>query len=279
MLILTLPALAAEAPDTEVLRTFLSQAAGKDVPEKFMCVEKPALPEPFAQDDQVFVLGTKVKGRGCVRQAIVFRGRVEAEMSALPAVLGDAWKGLDGDTREDVVNTWTRDVLHVWDALESGPKVTSSGKNTTAEVTLLRRTKVPMVAEELGAKWTFDPAGMARVEETDPVYWQSRMVLKANNAKGITEEQVMAGLESAGKIFEKCFWAAWNQDPQVKERTRLTWNVMDGKAEQVASRQQSSGQLAQCYANALALAKFEADGFVDMDFGVVRATIDALPTE
>lgn len=279
-ILLALSAHAADTPDTDALRLLVSKEVGKDVPEKYLCVETPALPAPFDPEDPVVVAGIKLKGTGCVRRAIIHGGRVLPEAGALNAVLGGGWAGLDTEAREAALTSWTRDVLHAFEQPLESPTVEVSGKKTTASLPVLRRTKVPLVAEAATATWTVDGAGVTSVAESDRQLWKTALVLETNSVKGLEEQQVSDSLDAVGKLFERCFWAAWQHDLSMNERTRLTWEVgADGKATRVTARRQFSGKLSQCFANALDRVAFPAEGSVDMEFGVSRIPLDSLPTE
>ncbi len=278
MWFLALTVLAAETPDEEALRALLSSSMGKDVPAKYLCVEKPVLPAPFSGEEPVVVAGVKLKGRGCVRKIIVHKGRVVAERDALPAVLPQ-WGALDAVDKDDAVRAWTANVLHAFEQIQAGPEVRRQSSTREVDVTALRRSPVKLVAEEVRTTWTFDADGNVKASHDDPVLWKSALVLKVNSAKGIDAAQVTHTLESVGKILEKCFWAAWQHDLAIHERTRITWTVEDTRATRLAARQQTSGRLTQCYANVIGRAEFPADGTVDVDFGVTRVPIDALPVE
>lgn len=278
-LLLALTAHAADAPDTEAIRLLVAKTVGKPVPEKYLCVAEPALPEPFPQDERVFVGGIKLKGVGCVRRAILHGGRVQPEEGALNAVLGGTWGKLDDEARSVALTAWSRDVLHAFDQVQETPEISISGKTTTASLPVLTRTKAPLIAQSDTWTWTVDPAGVTSGQTSETQLYKTTLVLETNSAKGIEEGQVASALESVGKIFEKCFWAGWQQDLSMTERTRLTWDIEGGKAVHVAARRQASGKLSQCYANALARAEFPADGSVDLELGVSRIPVDALPEQ
>lgn len=265
--LLTLAAFA-EAPDDDAVRAALSKAKGKEVPAKFVCIERPELAEPFVAP--VTAAAIKVKGKGCVLQGVFVDDRFLPALEALPAAVGTNWPTLKGEERANVLSTWTRSVLDAF--VQSDGKVITEGDRVTHPV--LRRSGESMVGERAVLVYTFGADGKASVETSETARTHTKLVLRTVAAKGVSKEQVTQGISTVGKLFERCFQAAWQSDLSMNERTRMGWDIVDGKATGVKVRQQFDGRLTQCYANVLSRATFEADGTAEVEFGVRRTPVE-----
>jgi hypothetical protein len=261
-------AIAADLPDDAAVLALVSKAKGKDVPEKFLCTHAPVLPEPF--DAPLIVAGVKVKGKGCVTQGVVSRGRLEPAEKALPVVLGTTWPTLDAEAREAAIAFWTKEVLFAYAQPTAAPEVETRDGVVTVTTPILRRSTAALTAEETTVTHTFAADGTATVTETPPTTWVSSLVLKPNSAKGLSVDELQSTLESRGKLLERCLRGAWQEDLTLVQRTRIAWDIAQGKATGLKVRQQHSHALSQCFANVIGQLEFPTDGTVDVEFGVRR---------
>lgn len=265
MLFFFAPALA-DVPDDGAVQALASKAIGKDVPARFLCIERPDLGEPFSGDP--VPVGIKVKNQGCKLRGIIVAGTwQQPETALITAVPG--WAALSSDARGEAAVKWSRDVLLAFE--QPVGAVEWNGSAVTARVA--SRIPKPQHAAESDTKLTFDAAGALTREDTNTSTYQTDMTVRVHSTRGLTEDQLLAGMQSKGLLFEECIRAAWADDLTIQGRTRLSWDIKDGKGSNVTVRGWGETPLLGCYSGVIQRLEFEADGGADLTIAVVRSPV------
>lgn len=260
--LLLLPAFA-DAPDDATVRTLASKAIGKEVPAKYLCIERPTLPAAISGDP--VAVGIKMKNRGCVLKGVVVESKwLEPEVALIAAVPG--WPSLTGDARTEVALSWARDVLLAFDqAVGTG---TLSGDTLTIEAAW--RIPKPQHAAEGALRFTFGKDGTVERTEGESQAYRTRLISRTNKVRGLTSEQLIGGLRSKGKLLQECVRQAWADDLTVAGTSRLRWTVTGGKTTGVESVGWGTTELLRCYSGVLHRVEWPADGSVDYSLVISR---------
>lgn len=260
--LLLLPAFA-DPPDDETVRALASKAMGKEVPEKYLCIERPELTEAFGGDP--VPVGIKLKNQGCVLKGVVVEGKwLEPEGALIASVPG--WAGLSGDARSDVAIRWARDVLLAFEQ----PISAGSFEDSAVTLDAAWRIPEPQHAAEGQLKLTFAKDGTVTREELSSQSYRTRLVSRTNKVRGITAEQLVEGLQSKGKLLQECLRQAWADDLTVAGTSRLRWTITGGKTTNVESVGWGTTELLRCYSGVLHQVQWKADGAVDYSLVISR---------
>lgn len=257
----------ADAPDDETVRALASKAIGKDVPAKYLCIERPDLPETIGGDP--VPVGIKVKNRGCVLKGVVVDGKWLEPANALFAAV-PGWAGLSGEARDQVAVHWSRDVLLAYD------QPLSAGTFSDGVVTLEAAWRVPQPqhAAEGEVRLSFGKDGTVKREIDQKQAYRTRMLSRTNKVKGITPDLLKEGMSSKGKLFQECVRQAWADDFTVAGTSRLRWKIIGGKTAQVESVGWGTNELLRCYSGVLHRIEWKADGEVDYSLIISRDKVD-----
>ena len=262
-MLLLLSAAMADPPDIGAVQALASRALGKDVPEKFLCVGPPS-PDGGKLGDAVAV-GVKVKNTGCQLKGVIVAGTwYDTDKALIAAVPG--WPGMNDQARAEVAVTWAREIVFAWDQ-PIAPLEWSAGAVTTR---VAYRIPKPQHASESDSRVTFDAAGLVKREDSNTSSFHTDMTIRMHSTKTLTEEQVLAGLQAKGLLLEECIRAAWTLDLTAAGRTRLAWDIVDGKATNVTARGWGETPLLECYSGALHRMAFEGTGAADVTIAMVR---------
>lgn len=253
----------ADAPDDEAVAALASQAFGRALPAKYLCIERPQLPEAVGGDP--VPVGVKVKNTGCVLKGVVVEGKwLEPENALIAAVPG--WAGLGADARGEVALAWVREVLLAFEQpLSAG---TWDGEAVTVDAAW--RVPKPQHAAEGSLRIRFAKAGTTSREIIESKTYQTRLLTSPNRVRGLDEAEVTAGLQSMGKLLQECVRQAWADDLTVAGTSRLRWNITGGKTTDVQSVAWGSSELLRCYSGALHRIAWQNDGAVDYTIAISR---------
>jgi len=263
--LLLTPALA-DAPDDEAVRALASKAIGKDVPAKYLCIERPELPNAVSGDPTP--VGIKVKNRGCVLKGVIIDGTWVAPSSALIAAV-PGWSGLSKDTKSEVAVHWVRDVLLAFDQ----PTSAGSFDGKTVRLEGAWRVPKPQHAATGELQFTMGNDGKVQRKAVSSKTYRTRLVSRTNKVRGLTGEQLSAGVRSKGKLLQECVRKAWSKDLTVAGTSRLRWSVVEGKTTGVESTAWGTNELLRCYSGVLHQIEWEADGAIDYSLVISRDLI------
>ena len=253
----------ADAPDDDTLQVLASKALGKEVPAKYLCIDRPELAEGIGGDP--VVVGVKVKNTGCVPKGIVVEGKwLEPDSALIAAVPG--WAGLSADARGEIALSWTREALLAFEQ----PVSTGTWDGKTVTIDAAWRIAKPQHASEGTLRFHFDKSGTTRREEVESTTYHTRLLTSANRVRGLTEQDVVEGLQSKGKLLQECVRQAWADDLTVAGTSRLRWNVTEKKTTDVQSVGWGTTPLLKCYSGVLHRVEWKTDGAVDYTIAISR---------
>lgn len=279
LLLFALPALAASSSPDETVVNAVSALYGKPVPAQAICVGEPDLPDEFSGSP--VPVGVMRGAAGCRLVGVVVNGAWTDTAEALPKSLGDAWGSARQAKRQELVESWTRQVLLAFDQLDPASKlVPRSGATGGFEVdaTFWQRTDERHVARHTNATFYFDKD--ARLETADRdrgTDWRTTFYVQDYKVDGVAASDVMGALKQQGRTLTGCMDEAWKADHTVEGRVRMQWTIRDGQATQLAMLDEgdTDEQLASCYGSALRKIRFPEGmgGTVIWSFSVVRTEV------
>jgi hypothetical protein len=252
----------------------VEQLYGRSLPEAGVCVERPALGEPFAGDPTP--VGVQRGARGCVLIGVVVAGTLRSPEEALAAAVeDDVWSNLGVEAGVTALRTWTDAVMLAFDQPTGSAAVTGTGNRWVVTRRLLRRGDGAGQSEEVEATLTWNAAReLVSAEEDVQVRWLTTLYVRPDKVSGLPEGAVDRALTDHGRVVRQCFTDAWTDDLAQAGRVRLKWDVAGGKVGTVAviTEDGTDEDLARCYARAVRSGAYpaEASGTVTWIFGIER---------
>ncbi|MEZ4241023.1 MAG: hypothetical protein R3F59_33660 [Myxococcota bacterium] len=253
---------------------------GRELPAAGVCVDRPALGEPFT--GMPVPVGVQRGARGCVLVGVVVDGALLAPEDALAAALPEAaWQALSSDQRVSALQRWTGAVELAF-VQPAGPATVTGRGNGQWVVTqrVLRRGEGAGTSEAASLTTTWG-ADRRRISVTEDVTgrWLTTLYVRRDKLSGIAEAAVDRALTDHGRVVRQCFSDAWAADLALDGRVRLSWTVADGKVGTVAviTEAGTNEALARCYAQAVRAGSYPAgsSGQVTWVFGVDRRAMSA----
>lgn len=263
-MVLTLLTTALAGADDDTVRKLLSESMGRDVPSKYLCVERIEL----NGTGEVAVAGVKMKNRGCVLKGVVVGDDFVAPEKSLVAAVPE-FSTFDSTERSTMLESWVGDVLLAFDQpIEKAIE----GEAVVAKV--LHRIPEPQRSAETVMRFEADKVGVITRTEGASTKYETGLSIKVNSAKEYTSAEAGEAVSKVGKLFRECVRRAWSDDLAAEGRTRMAWDVVGNKADNVTGRGWGPDELLRCYSAALRQIPYEKDGHLDVSFSIVRRAVE-----
>jgi hypothetical protein len=245
----------------EAIQDAVDALYGKPIPTDGVCIRRGVELDPVFTGSPVPV-AVKRGAKGCVLVGVMVQGKLVSPPGAAATASLDAasWGALDAAKKTAALGQWTDQVLLAFsdpDAkMPTQPKPTKAGILVTRGY--VRRHEPMWTTVHAVTTWTFGPDGSFAADPVEKVdqTWRSEHFTRPERVAGVTNEQVIAGLETRGAVIKECFLKAWNDDLGWAGRVALEWKIDNGASQNVAlvtmaGDPPANKPLANCVANAV----------------------------
>jgi hypothetical protein len=280
------PAQTAPSHTDEAIQAAVDALYGKPIPTAGVCIHRHVELEPLFTGSPVPV-GVKRGAKGCVLVGVMVQGKlVEPPKAATASIDAAAWGALDATKKTAALGLWTDRVLLAFhdpdEKVPTQPKPTKAGMVVTRGY--LRRDEPMWTAVHALGTWTFAADGSFAADPIEKVdqKWRSEHFTRPERVEGVTNEGVIAGLETRGAVIKECFQTAWNENLDWAGRVALEWKISNGASQNVAlvtmaGDPPANKKLANCVANAVNGITWSegVDGSVVWVFALIRDQVTA----
>ena len=276
---LTQLTLAAPASD-DLVHMVVDELYGKDIPEEAVCIERPNLPAPFAED--LVVVGVMRGAVGCELLGVMVNGSYKpADVAASAAIAPKSWKGARQSERAQWLLQWTN-TIHLafkqFDIMGTSPTSVATGSGYDVTATYWERTDQDYVARNATGVFRYDRNGvLVGSEVTGPAYRYS-FSAREYRLNGLNGDAIHQSLTQQGRTLKRCANDAWKKDLTLEGRTRMQFRLSQGKASQIAlvAEDDSGTGIERCYSAALKKIDFPAEisGTVVWSFSLTRIPVE-----
>ena len=277
MISLLLAQLATAAPVTdELVYVVVNEIYGKEVSEKAVCIERPALPAPFASD--IVAIGVMRGEIGCQLLGVMVDGGFKKpEAAAAAAINDDSWTSARSSERATWMQQWTTNVhlaFKQFDIFGTSPTSSATGGGYSVTATYWERDEIDWIARHATGTFRFDGDGILLDESSAGPRYKSTFSAREYRLNGLNGDAIHHAMTQQGRSLVRCALEAFKTDLQFEGRTRIQFNLSGGKASQIAlvAQDDKGTGIERCYSRALIKINFPTslDGTVVWAFNVAR---------